>query len=159
MIAGTKLPPIVHGGEIVGDKEIAKALDAFEHDCKEFAGQFYDMERSEKFRLDWPDQDRFVESEWRAFVNATRFVYTEALGSPSCPEDKKRAIFIALIRLAQVEQENARRGVEHNTRLQMMPGTQAFEGDRRENRKLVEQFGKRPTLRAALRNATVLKPV
>jgi hypothetical protein len=149
---------IWHNGAVVPESEVAQALDTFEHDCKEFAGVFHDMERSEKFRLDWPDQDRFVESEWRAFVAATRQLYTEQLGAAGVDEDKKRQIFLAIVRLAQVEQENARRGIEHNNRLQVMRDTQQFFGDKYENRKILEKFGKRPTLRAAFRNATALKP-
>jgi hypothetical protein len=54
---------------------------------------------------------------------------------------------IALVLQAQMGQ-----GQEADTRLQLAPGTQQFDGDAFENKKIVEKFGVKPNMRAALMN-------
>lgn len=133
-------------GEAITKKEAMDILRMFYRDAEELAGQFYDQDRSAKFRLNWPSQDDFVKTERLAFVEAVRSTYAALLGDPKTdPADARR------MHLAIVLQERLGQGEEKNNRLQLFPNTQQFVGDRYENRKIIEKFGLRPNLRAALR--------
>lgn len=107
------------------------------HDAKEFAGEFYDCNRSMKFRTSWPSQDGFVKLNWPNFVEHVRSVYAKMLGLPSFPEAEKQKIYAALIAEAP-----ANRSDTALSPLQLAPNTEAFVGDRRENAKTDEAYGK-----------------
>jgi hypothetical protein len=116
-------------------------------DAKQIAGEFHNMERSEKFRINWPNEYDFAESEWKNFIEAARIMYVARLAHPKTPRADAERMSQALILQAMMA-----KGEEADTRLQIIPNTQQFEGDRRENRLIIDKFGKRPNLRAALRN-------
>ncbi len=87
-----------------------------------------------------------MQSEWKNFVVAVRLIYTKRLGDPMTPEADKQKMYKVI-----VLQHNMAQGKESDTRLQIMPDTQNFVGDRAENRKTVERFGKSMNYRARKR--------
>jgi len=137
---------MIINGEKISGREQRQLLDMLRHDAEQVAGEFYDMERSDKFRLNWPNQDQFVQSEWKNFVAAVRSIYTERLGDPMTPEADKEKMYKAI-----VLQHNMAQNKESDTRLQIMPNTQNFVGDRAENKKTIERFGKAMNYRARKR--------
>ena len=134
-------------GENISTKEALDLTRMLYHDASEVAGEFYEMNRSEKFRTNWPNQDRFVATNWKTFVEATRQMYAARLGDPKTPPAEARKMHLALVLQAMMA-----KGEEADNRLQIAPGTQAFEGDKAENRKTMERFGPNPNLRAAIMN-------
>ena len=137
-------------GEYVTVREAQGLIRMLYNDAKQIAGEFHNMERSEKFRLNWPDEDQFAESEWRNFVQAARALYTQRLADPATAEHDKQRIFKALVLERKIAE-----GKETDNRLQIMPDSQQFWGDKYENRKILEHFGKAPNLRAYLRRSTM----
>ena len=133
-------------GEAVPVREAAKLIKMLCDDAREFAGQFHNMNRSIKFRTNWPDEDVFAASEWKSFVAAVRDMYTARLSDPSTSPEDKDKIFKALILERMVASEQ-----ETDNRLQLRPNTQQFVGDPWENRKIVENYGTAPNFRAQLR--------
>ena len=134
-------------GENISTKEAMDLTRMLYHDAREVAGVFYDMNRSEKFRTNWPNQDRFVATNWKTFVEATRQIYAARLGDLKTPPAEARKMHLVLVLQAMMA-----KGEEADNRLQIAPGTQAFEGDKAENRKTMERFGPNPNLRAAIMN-------
>jgi hypothetical protein len=134
-------------GEYIPVDECRRIIKALYNDAKQIAGVFHNMERSAKFRLNWPNEDDFADSEWRNFVEAARSMYAERLNDPKTPPKEARQMMIAVILEARMA-----RGAETDNRLQLAPNTQQFEGDKAENRKIMDTFGPRPNLRAVLRN-------
>ena len=133
-------------GEDLSDSEVERIRATLRSDAKQFAGEFHNMNRSDKFRANWPKEYEFADSEWKNFVAAVRMMYVARLADPKTPPADARIMHLAIV-LDQM----ASRGKEADTRLQLAPGTQQFEGDRRENRLTLERFGRTPNLRAALR--------
>jgi hypothetical protein len=123
-------------GEYISASEASSLIKMLYNDAKQVAGVFHGMNRSRKFRKNWPNEYLFAESEWKTFVTATRQMYVDRLKDPkTLPSDAQR-MFRALYleRLASVDQEQ-------DTRLQLSPNTQQFEGDKYENKNIVEKFG------------------
>lgn len=143
---------IIICGEEISDDEAALLRRMFENDCKKFAGEFYEMERSLKYRVNWDNEYKFANSEWKNFVEATRAMYAARLADPKTSEADKRRMHQAI-----VLQDMLGKGREKDNRLQLLPNTQQFEGDKYENKKIVEKFGKSPNLRATLLNAIATK--
>jgi len=141
-------------GEQISVSEAAKLIQMLYNDAAQVAGEFHGMNRSEKFRINWPDEDLFVKANWKTFVQATREMYTAQLADKKVPEAKKQQIFKALVLERKIAQ-----GQESDTRLQLKPNTQQFVGDKRENALILDKFGKKPNFRAALANgaAKILK--
>jgi len=128
---------IVINGEQIGATEAASLVRMLCHDAEEMAGQFHNMNRSVKFRANWPDEYLFAQAEWKNFVEAVRLMYAKRLGDPKCPPAEARKMHLAMVLQTMAEQ-----GAEKDPRIQLAPGTQQFEGDRFENKKIIEQFGK-----------------
>ena len=123
-------------GDIVSAKEAGDLIKMLYNDAKQLAGVFHGMNRSAKFRKNWPNEYVFAESEWKTFIAATRQMYVDRLKDPkTLPSDAKR-MFQALY-LERLAAE----GQEADPRLQLAPNTQQFEGDKYENRRIVEDFG------------------
>jgi hypothetical protein len=135
-------------GQVISTKEADDLVSMLIHDAGEIAGQFYDMDRSEKFRLNWPSQDNFVDANWKSFVEAARSLYAQRLGDPKTPPEEARKMHLAI-----VLQEMVGHGQEKDNRLQLAPNSQQFEGDKRANKKILENFGKKQNLRAGLLNS------
>lgn len=123
-------------GEWVTTKEAGDLIKMLYNDAKQVAGVFHGMNRSKKFRRNWPNEYLFAESEWKTFVAATRQMYLERLkDSKTLPSDAKR-MFQALY-LERLAGE----GREQDQRLQLAPNTQQFVGDPYENKKISQDFG------------------
>lgn len=123
-------------GEFVSAKEAGDLIKMLYNDAKQVAGIFHGMNRSKKFRKNWPNEYVFAESEWKNFVVAARQMYLDRLNDPkTLPSDAQR-MFKALYleRLASQDQEV-------DNRLQLAPNTQQFVGDKYENKKISEKFG------------------
>ena len=134
-------------GENISAKEALDLTRMLYHDAREVAGEFYDMNRSTKFRTNWPNQDRFADCNWKTFVETTRQMYAERLGDPKTSPEDARKMHLALVLQAMMA-----KGEEADNRLQIAPNTAQFEGDKRENKKIMEKFGPNPNFRAALKN-------
>lgn len=140
-------------GEQIPKSEACELLRMFYNDCKQIAGQFYEHERSEKFRANWPIDTVYVNCNWRNFFQETRQAYAELLGRPDeqvSPYDKRR-IFLAIALHDQVEKVSPKfEGV------QIAKDSPQFWGDKRENKNISELWGKRSnTFREILMNGTM----
>jgi hypothetical protein len=128
---------LVVNGERIEKSEAADLIRMICDDAKQIAGEFHQMERSSKFRANWPDEYVFANCEWKNFVEAARAIYAERLGDPLTSPYDARRMHLAIVLYTMCEQ-----GAQKHGGLQMTPNTQQFEGDRRENRKIAEDFGK-----------------
>jgi hypothetical protein len=134
-------------GEQITNEEATRLIRMLCEDAKKIAGEYHGMKRSAKFRVNWSDEYKFVSANWRTFIVSARAMYAQKLGDPKTKPEDARAMHIALVLQAQMGQ-----GQEADTRLQLAPGTQQFEGDAFENKKIVEKFGVKPNMRATLMN-------
>lgn len=137
--------PLNIEGELIQDDEIIDILKMIDHDCKEFAGAFFEEDRSKKFRRTWNEvgklsgrsaQDCFVDHSWKHFVMHVRAWYANRLTNPVIPEKEAIRLHRALI----IEYMRGK-GKTAQDVLQLSPGTQQFVGDREENRHISEEFG------------------
>lgn len=124
-------------GEHIPVSEAIELIRMLCNDAKQVAGEFHNMDRSAKFRANWPDENVFAESEWKNFVEAVRSMYAERLGDPKTPPVEARRMHLAIV-LYTIAEQNA----EKAPHLQIKPNTQQFVGDPFENRKIVEKFGR-----------------
>lgn len=138
---------IVVNGEQISESEATSLIRMLCEDAKKIAGEYHGQNRSAKFRINWPDEYKFASANWRTFVVAVRAMYAEKLGDPKTKPDDARKIHLALVLQAEMG-----KGQEADTRLQLAPNTQQFVGDAYENKKIIEKFGKKPNIRAALMN-------
>ena len=127
----------VNGEHIPKDKAMALIRMLCNH-AKQIAGDFHGQKRSDKFRANWPNEDVFAECNWRSFVEAVRADYARLLGEPNVREDDKHHMFLAVVLWDMVDKASPEKFGGN----QILPNTQQFEGDKRENRKIVENFGK-----------------
>lgn len=139
------------GGEIISAGDAMKLVDFLYAHASELAGQFYEKNRSPKFRINWPDAYAFADANKKAFVEQARADFSAMLGNPRTNPNTAKRVYLALLveRAFATGLEQMGRGAD--TQLQVKSGTQAFEGDRAENRKTMEAFGPAPNLRAALK--------
>ena len=135
-------------GEQVTVDEARALLRMLYNDARQIAGEFHNMNRSAKFRVNWPDEQKFASANWKSFVQPVRQLYAQKLGDPRTSEADKKRIHQVLVLEHKIAE-----GAERDNRLQLAPGSQQFEGDKAENKAVVEKFGARPNLRAALLNS------
>ena len=128
--------------------EAADCVKMLINDAKELAGVYHGQNRSEKFRINWPDERKFASANWKTFVQAAIEGYATLLGKANVMEKDKRRMYIARLMWDRLQQDK-----EPDNRLQMKPGTQQFVGDPYENRKIKEQFGLTKNFRAHLMNS------
>ena len=127
-------------GEFVSTKEAGELIRSLYKVAEQIAGEMHGKNRSKKFRKNWPNEYLYAASEWKTYVvDARRYALwriNDHDRSEKTPEHEKQQWFKALYleRLASV-------GQEVDNRLQLMRGTQQFEGDKFENRRIVEDFG------------------
>ena len=142
---------IINGEQITTD-EAQKLIRMLYNDARKMAGEFHGMNRSDKFRVNWPDEYKFADANWKTFVEPVRTMYAERLGDPKTPPAEARMMHLALVLQAQTAQ-----GQETDNRLQIAPNSQQFHGDKHENKKIIEKFGAVPNLRAALMNSVATR--
>jgi hypothetical protein len=127
---------LVNGERVPTDKAM-ELIRMLCNDAKQLAGEFHGMNRSDKFRANWPNEYVFADANWRHFMEAARAYYAELLGAPHVKEYDKRRMFLAIALYDQVCK------VSPNFEgLQMAPNTQSFEGDKFENKRITENYGK-----------------
>ena len=122
--------------ELVPKEEALACVRMLCDDAKQIAGVFHGMNRSAKFRKNWPNEYVFADCNWKSFMEAARTMYAQKMGDPKTKEYDKRRMYIALVLQTMAEQ-----GAEKDTRLQLQPGTQQYEGDKFDNRRIVDKFG------------------
>ena len=143
----------VVNGEVIPNGEAMRLVQRLYDDAKEMAGMFHNMNRSVKFRKNWPSEKRFANSEWRGFVEGARLMYTEMLAQSNKSDIEKMALFKALIVEKDVCDLLKAQGHEEDTRLQITKGTEQFEGSKDTNKKVVEDFGVNQNVRAVVADA------
>ncbi len=124
-------------GQRITKTEAADLVRMLCHDAEEIAGEFHNMERSPKFRANWPDEYLFAKANWKSFVEAARAMYAARLGDPKTPPHEARKMHLALVLQTMCEQ-----GAPKDTRIQLAPNSQQFVGDAYENKKITADFGK-----------------
>lgn len=124
-------------GEQISKEDALSLVRMLRNDAKQVAGTFHGMNRSAKFRRNWPNEYVFAEANWKNFMEATRAMYAARLGDPKTPPEDARKIHLAMVLEAMIGKD-----AEKDNRLQLKPNSQQFVGDPFENRKIIEQFGK-----------------
>ena len=135
-------------GEQITAKEAGDLVKMICKDAEKFAGEFFGMNRSVKFRANWPNEYDFAEANWKTFVEPVRAIYAERLGDPKTPPEDARKMHLALVLQAMMGA-----GQETDNRLQIRPDSQQFVGDRYENKKIIDRFGTNQNLRAGFLNS------
>lgn len=128
---------IVVNGEVLTVGEAMALVRMLCEDAKQVAGEFHNMNRSIKFRANWPNEYVFADTQWKNFVECVRGMYAARLGNPKTTAADARKMHLAIVLYTMAEQ-----GAEKDPRLQITPNTQQFDGDPVENRKIVEDYGK-----------------
>ena len=123
--------------ELVPKEEALACVRMLCDDAKQIAGVFHGMNRSAKFRKNWPNEYVFADCNWKSFMEAARTMYAQKMGDPKVKDYDKRRMYIALVLQTMAEQ-----GAEKDGRLQLAPNTQQFDGDPFENKKIVNDYGK-----------------
>lgn len=123
-------------GEEIGKTEALDLIRMLCNDAKQVAGTFHGMNRSRKFRRNWPNEYVFADANWKTFMEATRKMYAERLADPKTKPEDARKIHLALVLETMIGHD-----VEKDNRLQLAPNTQQYVGDAFENRKIADQFG------------------
>jgi hypothetical protein len=139
------------GDEIISVPSAMGLVKLIQKDAHEMAGAFHGMNRSAKFRANWPDEDDFAVANWKSFVVAVRQMYADRMGNPKTPPDEARKMYLALLLERAWSEGQLALGMKPDMQLQLSPGTQQFDGDSRENKKIAERFGDRPNFRARLK--------
>jgi hypothetical protein len=124
-------------GEKIARSEVMELVRSFLNQAKNRAGEFYEQDRSEKFRANWPNIDVYVNVNWGRYIDAARTDYAKLIGDDKTPEYDKRRAFLALCLYDQIM-----KAPEKDGGLQIMPNTQQFVGDKHENYKIKEQYGR-----------------
>lgn len=124
-------------GEQITAEEAASLVRMLCSDAKQVAGEFHGMNRSAKFRANWPSEYVFADAEWKNFVEAVRTMYAVRLRDPKTPPAEARRMHLAIVLHTMAEQ-----GAEKDPRIQLAPNSQQFVGDPYENRKIVNDYGK-----------------
>lgn len=155
-------------GDVVTDNELSDLRRMIEHDCKEFAGVFFEQEpdpilgmggRSEAFRNTWNDVglrtglkpiDAFVNTQWFRFIGDIRKMY--GMKIETAPDHVKKRLHQACVIMNLLSEMPDARDV-----LQMELDSKTFRGDKYENRKVAETFGTRAApLESILRGTTAI---
>lgn len=124
-------------GQKIEKKEAMDLIRMLCNDAKQVAGVFHGMNRSKKFRANWPNEYVFADANWKTFMEATRKMYADRLNDPKTLPSDARKMHLALVLETMVAKD-----VEQDNRLQLAPNTQQFVGDPFENKKIIEDFGK-----------------
>lgn len=141
-------PNLSVGGEIISVSDAIKLVDSLYAHAYELAGRFYENNRSEKFRINWPNAYDYAEANKRTFVQQARADFTQILGNEKTPPDQQRRIYLALLVERAFSAGLEKLGHETDTRLQIKTDSEQFVGDKRENASIVETYGKQPNYRA-----------
>lgn len=143
-------------GENLTKSEVRKLIKFFDHECKEAAGEFFEMcrkgllgdaGRSEKFRAFWSEigfrlgkdpQLCYVESHYQNFAEDVRSGLAGLLARNDVAEKEKQQIHKALVVQEMLSISS------QNTPVQLRKDSQQFAGDRYENRQITTTYGNHP---------------
>lgn len=124
-------------GEKIAKSDAMSLIKMLCNDAKQLAGDFHGQDRSEKFRANWPNEYAYAECNWRGFVDAVRAAYAALLGEEKVPEYDKRRMFLAMCLWDQVAKASP-----NYEGLRLAPNTLQYHGDRYENKKITENYGR-----------------
>lgn len=144
---------IAIGGEVIKVSHAMKLVDFLYDHAYQLAGQFYENDRSDKFRTNWPSAYDFADANKLAFVQQARADFAAMLGNPKTPPETARRIHLALLVERAFSAGLEQLGKEADTQLQVMRDSQQFIGDQAENRKTMEKFGPARNFRALLKSS------
>lgn len=155
-------------GESITDNEFADLRRMIEHDCKMFAGVWFEQEpdpifgeggRSQTFRNTWkdvgaqvgqPPVEVFVNTQWFRFIGDVRRMYGTKI--PRVTDEMKQRLHKACVIMNLLSEMPDARDV-----LQMEADSKAFRGDKFENREVADKFGTRAaSLESILRGTSAL---
>lgn len=130
----------VINGEFISVDEAMKLIKLLYDVAYNIAGEMHGKNRSARFRKNWPNEYLYAAAEWKTFVADARdyalWRINDQERSEKTPEWEKQQWFKALY-LERMQSQ----GKETDNRLQLRRGTQQFEGDSYENKKIAEKFG------------------
>lgn len=113
-----------------GDEVIVTVVDV-EWVAREIAGQFFDKNRSPKFRMLWGTSDKqqnfYVDQNWRSFIEPARQAMAAMLADPAIPDENKQEIYAALCQDRNVELMN--KGGASGI-IQVEPDSEQYEGSK-----------------------------
>ena len=138
------------GGEIISVSDAMKLVDTIYEHAYELAGQAYEKDRSAKFRLNWPNVYEYAEANKRNFIEQAREDFCAMLSDKKSDEKTKKRVYMAILLERAFANGLEKLGHEADTRLQVKKNTVQFEGDKTENRKIMEKFGPSTNLRAEM---------
>jgi len=138
------------GGEIISISDAMKLVDTIYEHAYELAGQSYEKDRSAKFRLNWPNAYEYAEANKRNFIEQAREDFCAMLSDKKSDEKTKKRVYLAILLERAFANGLEKLGHEADTRLQVKKNTVQFEGDKTENRKIMEKFGPTQNLRAEM---------
>lgn len=74
-------------------------VQMIQHLCREMAGEFYEGERSPRFRAIWPDARTFIARTWPQYIEIARTILVDMLrrSDAEVPPHQKEAIYEAII--------------------------------------------------------------
>lgn len=128
--------PVMVDGDLLEDEEVKRLVKMLENDAYKIAGMFHGMERSKKFRRQWPNEYVYADHNWKHFMVSARAMYADRLGDPKTPPNEAEMMHRALVLQAMMSE-----AAQAQTPLQLAPGTEAYQGDRQENKRTEESFG------------------
>jgi hypothetical protein len=136
------------GGEIISVNDAMKLVDTIYEHAYELAGQAYEKDRSIKFRLNWPNAYEYAEANKRNFIEQAREDFCAILSDKKSDEKTKKRVYLAILIERAFANGLEQLGHEADTRLQVKKNTVQFEGDKSENKRIMEKFGASTNLRA-----------
>ncbi len=130
--------------------EVAKRIRIIYDKARDLAGEFYDNDRSDKFRANWPSQDEYAKCNWKSYVEEARSQLVARLADPHYPITEKNKIWSAIVLERKINETKPM-----DPGIQIRKDSQQFVGDKRENKKITEKFGNSTNLRAWLKRSVV----
>ena len=129
-------------------QEVADRIAIIYKKARELAGEFYDKDRSDKFRINWPSQDEYAKCNWKSYVEEARAELVTKLADPHYPVKEKNKIWSAIVLERKINEAKPM-----DPGLQIRKDSQQFVGDKKENKKIKEKFGDSTNLRAWLKRS------
>ena len=116
-----------------GEEVIVTHLSV-EYLARQFAGTFFEMNRSKRFRSIWgtsdKKQDYYIDKNWTYFIKPAKEVMVKMLTDPMVTQGQKDAIYLALCQENVVAQLVA----GESGSLQMEKDSEHFDGDKALNK-------------------------
>ena len=125
--------PVIDMGKLAiaryGQEVIVTHLTV-EYIARQFAGTFFELNRSKRFRSIWGTSDKkqnyYIDKNWAYFIQPAKECMTKMLTDPLVPQDQKDAVYLALCQENAVTQLVTR----ESGSLQMEKDSEHFDGDK-----------------------------